>query len=354
MQLRKVLPMQINFEIRNLLEYFKKATITEIYNSTKPKVYFVDAASYNNLGDQAIAYAINVFLKEKALDYEYVEIPENQILRCLRNLKKQIKSQDIICLSGGGNMGNLYPRYESIRRKIIKNFPDNKIIIFPQTIDYENDNYGVREKKRSSKIYNDHKNLLICAREEKSFKIMNKIYNHVILVPDIVMYLNGHVAKYNEIKKCGIGLCLRDDKESILSIKEKENICSLLKLNGHKISKLTTMASKEIGVINKDTREEIVKNKIEEFSRYQIVITDRLHGVIFSILAGTQCIAIDNTNQKVSGVLELVKSSITNVIILKKPTEKDLMRAIAKLHERTPQFSKIDLNLYNMLIEELW
>ena len=349
MQLRKLLPMDINFEIRNLLEYFKKPTITDSPNSTKPTVYFVDAASYNNLGDQAIAYAINVFLKEKALNYEYVEISENELLRCLRNLKKQIKSQDIICLSGGGNMGNLYPRYESIRRKVIKNFPDNKIIIFPQTIDYENDNYGIREKKCSTKLYNNHKNLLICAREQKSFNIMSKIYNNVILVPDIVLYLNGSIGRCDEIKRYGIGVCLRDDKESILSIKDKENICSLLKLNAYKISQLTTTALKEIGVINRDIRQEMVQNKIKEFSQYEIVITDRLHGMIFSILAGVPCIAFDNSNQKISGVFKVVENEFKNVKIIEKDDISNIQKIIKKLNILDKKEFNIEENFKNLI-----
>lgn len=154
---------------------------------------FLDAASYNNLGDQAIAYAMSEFLKNEFKDYKYIEVSDNEIVRNIKYIRKNTNSKDIICLTGGGNMGTLYPRYEAIRRMIIKNFPNNKIVIFPQTIDYENNKYGKKEFEKSKKIYNKHRKLLICARENRSYKIMKEAYNNVILVPDIVLYLIGRI-----------------------------------------------------------------------------------------------------------------------------------------------------------------
>ena len=46
------------------------------------------------------------------------------------------------------------------------------------------------------------------------------------------------------------------------------------------------------------------KNKINEFADVQLVITDRLHSMIFSIIGGTKCIAFDNKTKKVSGVYD--------------------------------------------------
>lgn len=51
-----------------------------------------------------------------------------------------------------------------------------------------------------------------------------------------------------------------------------------------------------------DEREPIVKSKLKEFSNSQIVVTDRLHGMIFAALTGTPCIALNNSDRKVEGV----------------------------------------------------
>lgn len=318
MEVKKILPIEINFELKNFFEKFKKRTIKNF--SKNKKIIFCDAASYNNLGDQAISYAISLLIRDKFSDYEYIEITEKDFLRNFKYLRKHIKEDDIICLSGGGNMGNLYPRYEAIRRKVIKSFKNNKIVIFPQTIDYENDKYGKYEKERSKKIYNYNNNLLVCAREIKSYKNMSEMYNNVILVPDIVFYLynNKEIVPQNNNKNdiMRIGICLREDRESTLKNNERQEIMNSLENEKYQLVKLTTMSN--ANYINYENRPKELWQKLKEFSDCDFIITDRLHGMIFSILCNKPCIVFDNTNKKVSGVLETVKDYFFDVYFFKK------------------------------------
>ena len=46
---------------------------------------------------------------------------------------------------------------------------------------------------------------------------------------------------------------------------------------------------------------------MSEFASCKLVITDRLHGMIFSAITGTKCFALDNLSKKVSGGYEWVK-----------------------------------------------
>ena len=56
-----------------------------------------------------------------------------------------------------------------------------------------------------------------------------------------------------------------------------------------------------------EEREQSVREKLEEFSQAELVITDRLHGMIFSAITSTPCIAMDNLSRKVSGGYEWLK-----------------------------------------------
>ena len=49
-----------------------------------------------------------------------------------------------------------------------------------------------------------------------------------------------------------------------------------------------------------------MEKKLLEFSRAKLIITDRLHGMIFAALAETPCIALDNLSKKVSGVYQWI------------------------------------------------
>ena len=57
-------------------------------------------------------------------------------------LKKMLNKKDVLILTGGGNFGNQYMDDEKIRRLVIQKFPQNKIIMFPQTMYFTNDAIG--------------------------------------------------------------------------------------------------------------------------------------------------------------------------------------------------------------------
>ncbi|WP_304309931.1 polysaccharide pyruvyl transferase family protein [Bifidobacterium tibiigranuli] len=66
-------------------------------------------------------------------------------------------------------------------------------------------------------------------------------------------------------------------------------------------------------------REALVINKIREFQCAELIITDRLHGMVFAALAGTPCIAFNNTDHKVQGVYEWL-SSLPYITFVENPS----------------------------------
>lgn len=294
--LKRILPITVNYKIRNFYKYIFQRKPKFNFDFTKKHVFFLDAPEYLNYGDQAIAFAMEKFMKENFSDFEQIEFQEDNFLYYINWIKKHISNEDIICLTGGGNMGTMYQKYEAIRRIIIQNFPNNKIIIFPQTITYDTNKYDEKELNRAINTYNKHKNLLIMAREIKSYNLMKSYFynNEVILSPDIVLYLN-----YSSLceRKENVGICLRSDKESILSEIDKDNIYT----EYCNYSKLSTVSNKSVRIDNYNREEEVI-SKLKEFADKSLIITDRLHGMIFAFITNTPCIALNNTNGKVKGV----------------------------------------------------
>ena len=88
-------------------------------------------------------------------------------------IKAKTNRNDIILIHGGGFLGTLWMGQELHVRKIIETFPNNKIIILPQTIFYGEDEESKRQFELSKKIYGKHKDLHIFAREEISYNIIN-------------------------------------------------------------------------------------------------------------------------------------------------------------------------------------
>ena len=48
-------------------------------------------------------------------------------------------------------------------------------------------------------------------------------------------------------------------------------------------------------------REEKTKEYLRFFASHSLIVTDRFHGVLFSVITGTPCIALKNNNGKVAG-----------------------------------------------------
>lgn len=270
------------------------------------KIIIMGIPHHGNIGDNAIAIAEEELIKKFFPQYELYMMQEKYLDICVNKVKKFINNEDIIFLHGGGNIGDTYERPEKGRREVIKAFPNNKIIIFPQTAYFSDTEKGKEELQKSKEIYNEHKNLIILAREEKSYGFMKKnFYNcKIYLTPDIVMTLNKNKLSSRE----GALLLFRTDTEKTL---ENSNIEKIKEIAKNKFGNYT-MSDMNLGSgivdIGGKKREEVLNNKFQQFQTAQIAITDRLHGMIFAAITETPCIVFGNFNHKISESYKWLKN----------------------------------------------
>lgn len=253
---------------------------------------------HGNLGDNAIAMTEEKFLKDNLKGYDIYTVPERNLHLCADKLKKYIKPDDVLFMHGGGNIGDTYERPEKGRRKVIQNFPNNKIIIFPQTVYYSDTDLGRKELEISKEIYNNHPDLTMIAREEKSYEFMKKHFTNakIILTTDIVMYLDKtDLSKKRE----GAILALRTDREKVFTETNKIEAENIVKKYYDKISITDTNIRDINNNIFETEREAILDEKFAEFQTAELAITDRLHGMIFATITSTPCVAFTNFNFKI-------------------------------------------------------
>lgn len=300
--MKKYIPINLKINLKYLLSPRIRGEYQQYLG--KKKVIVTMGADYGNLGDIAITYAQKEYLKNKYPDYEVIELPISKTFTHLKALKKVCSSEDIITTIGGGNMGDLYDDLEYSRQFIIKNFPKNKIISFPQTIDFSETKEGKKKLKRAIKVYSHHKNLTIVAREKVSYERMKKVYskNNVVLSPDIVMSLNMIEPQF---EREGITICLRNDKEKLIDSKSQSELISKLENTYSNVQYYDT----HIGInhVEDPQREEELLNIWTAFKKSKVVITDRLHGMIFCYITKTPCVVLPNNNHKVKGCFEWIK-----------------------------------------------
>lgn len=270
--------------------------------TSKPKIFIFLAADYGNLGDVAITYAQHEYLKDKFNEYEIVEIPISKTLTGIKGVKKIINQTDIVTIIGGGNIGDLYDDIEFLRQLVIVNFPNNRIISFPQTVDFSNTKFGKERLRIAKRIYSKHKDLTIAAREEKSHQFLLNHFsnNNIIKIPDIAFTLNYN---HNCLRE-SITVCVRNDKESTNS-KEINKLINRLRENKININIIDTHVGNVY--IDYDNRDKYLSDILDTFSSSQLIITDRLHGMIFAYITRTPAIVFDNTNNKISQSYEWIK-----------------------------------------------
>jgi pyruvyl transferase EpsI len=303
----KLLPFRIKYDILLCLQRFKALSYFKNINIdiAKNQVYIFLAADYGNLGDVAITYAQTKFLQKNS-DYQVIEIPISQSLEGLWFVKKHIKTGDLVSTVGGGNMGDIYGQIEYIRQLTIRFFPDNKIISFPQTFDFSETARGQKALKLAKKTYNNHKNLHIVAREQTSFNLMRKNFSkaQVLLTPDIVLSLD----KTEPAKpRKGVLICMRKDAEKSLTDAQSDFIIQTIKNHYSDVRFYDTHIHKN--KLSVKDREEALQEIWNAFKSSELVVTDRLHGMIFCHITGTPTLVFQNNNHKVRETFEWIKEN---------------------------------------------
>lgn len=273
--------------------------------SSKPRCFIFLAADYGNLGDVAITFAQKEFLRTKFPGYDVIEIPAVDTQPAIHWLKRSIEPQDIITIVGGGNMGDMYGDIELHRLMVVESFTNNRIVLFPQTIDYSNSLEAQWLLKYSQKVYGSHDNLLMMAREQVSYQTMKRLYPTVSvrLTPDIVMTLDQRISTVN--RKNIVTCCMRSDGEKADNDLMYRRVIDIVGKKGLDIQYYDTH-------IGGDRYDEFEKySELEklwiQFRTSKLVVTDRLHGMIFAFITGTPAIVFRNSNFKVKDCFRWIK-----------------------------------------------
>ncbi|RIX27019.1 polysaccharide pyruvyl transferase family protein [Sphingomonas edaphi] len=262
-----------------------------------PRVFFFLAADYGNLGDIAITFAQRTFLADTLPEHALVTIPISKTLSSLAAVRASACSSDIIALVGGGNTGEIYSDIEWLRRRIISRFSDLPIIAFPQSVDLAT-RRDQKSKAHFFRPYLKHPQLSLSLREQRSFDLVNEIWpdpSRLIFAPDIVLSQN-FVSK--DFQRRGVVLSMRSDRERDRGREVDDAITSAISSRFQVITRRDT----ELGCRFEswESAEDALHAHLDAYRKAELVITDRLHGMILAERTGTPVLCFDNSNRKIS------------------------------------------------------
>jgi exopolysaccharide biosynthesis predicted pyruvyltransferase EpsI/cellulose synthase/poly-beta-1,6-N-acetylglucosamine synthase-like glycosyltransferase len=315
-----------------------------------PKIFLVDTPEHPNIGDAAIACGEYEFIRKYYANYKIVEVSDCSFEQRYKQMRAIISNDDIIFIHGGGNLGTLYLHHEQIRRRVLSDYPNNKTVILPQTIYFSEDIAGHNELKVSVDIYNQHKKLVLLTRGLKSLEFARKHFTNARCANalDAALMLNG---KFSFDRK-GILLCVRDLADESGFNQEEYNLIHeiIFKIDrefckSNNIHESSDHSKLDIPQI---IRRPIVDDEIKLFAKHKIVVTDRLHGLIFAILTHTPCILLSAYNQKISEFSEQFHDS--NAIFF---LDKNLNKIEDAVHEamliKNPVYPILDRQPFDMM-----
>lgn len=266
--------------------------------SNKSRVFYLGITEQPNLGDMAQHFCISKWLDENFPDRAILKYESSVITFEKSNfisvMKQYFKEDDYIVFQSGYCTQDLGGDHPLLHRLIIEAFPDAKILMMPQTIFFKEE----KNRKKCADNHNKAANMLFLARDKDSYEMAKEMFQtpRVALFPDIVTTLIGEKQFTND--RSGVCVCTRNDGEKFYADAE--------------IAQLVNKLSADTRVIEKDTQglvhyEKIrsnlsyyIWNEIESYSHFKVTITDRYHGTIFSLCAGTPVIIIKTTDHKVT------------------------------------------------------
>ncbi|MBD2346617.1 polysaccharide pyruvyl transferase family protein [Anabaena subtropica FACHB-260] len=170
---------------------------------------FLDYPAYPNIGDHLIWLGGVFYLtKVKGVKIQYASsVGDFSPI----TLKEKANNSPIV-LTGGGNLGDLWPDYQNFREYIISTYRDRPIVILPQSI-YFHDSANL---KKAADIFNRHPNLTIFTRDDYSYKLARDAFDkcQIFKAPDMAFQMTDLPGINNIVSpKSSILYLCRQDKE---------------------------------------------------------------------------------------------------------------------------------------------
>lgn len=284
----------------NFIKHIKLLCFMDYYfKAQNVQAILLNTPLHGNIGDHAIAVAEKEILSSMGIGV--LDFPWEK--RYFNVLAKLTPKDKVVLVHGGGYIGDLWINEEEKLERILQAFKNHRIIIMPQTVHFDLETEEGRELfARAKQIFYAHPSLTVFLREKISFEFMRKNMPevHAELVPDVVMMLQPDVT----IPRSGILVCLRSDQEKTMSEENRSMLLTLLNKNYDRITYSDMVENKNIGP---EESHRMVQLKLREFAASELVITDRLHGMIFAAVTETPCIVLNSRSHKIRGCYEWLK-----------------------------------------------
>lgn len=287
---------------RNQLQCLIKDTLVSLIDSD---YHLFDLPYHSNIGDALIWEGELEFLK--TIEYKCKSFSSN--LTDVRRNRK-ISDGEVILFHGGGNIGSLYQEHLDYLVELVNYYPNNRIIVFPQTVYFKD-----LDNNESLRMLSKHQDLHFCSRDKRGFDVLSKFLKNVYLLPDMAFFIPLKLFERYYVKDIKESLYLKRCDGELLDSENpvKTDFVKDWPTFEHRINdglfiakildnlaKLNFPLSKKIWnwYAMKVYKNDLLKIGITFVKSYDPIYTTRLHVMILSLLCGKEVTVIDNNYGK--------------------------------------------------------
>lgn len=275
--------------------------------SAKKRIFIIGSEDLNNIGNLHIAISIKEYLNDILPDYAMIEITVSEYRSIRKVLPFIIRKSDVICIPDGGDDGDTALFMDTIRKEIVKKYNRNRLVIFAQTLNYDSSIAGIYassedgiQLKQTQSLISKCRNITLCVKDRHSYDFAKQYFDCVVVfIPDIILYSNYSRSYLVECK--GAMLLLQSDAKGIWSEDNRRWIEAIVLQHGWNIRYNDLQLILDISVFDRKDVLDAFLRKIEEA---EVVITDRIYGMLFCAITQTPCIAISDKNHSLESAYE--------------------------------------------------
>lgn len=282
----------------------------------RKKIFLINVPEHTNLGDQAQFHCICKWITNEFRDYSLVTVPSlsvfpgfhSSLLIGVRafidtlaymSVKFALRKNDIVICHSGYLFVDHHSGWPTVARVIIEN-PFAKVVILPQTFNF----HTPVVRQFVAKTFSSE-NVFLACRDKVSFHAASELLlkANICCYPDVVTTLIGTRTYRGERK--GVLFCIRNDIEGHYSIGAIES------LRDYFCDYPTQIVDTDVKTSRfklNSRRHKMIDDMIEMLSKYKVIITDRYHGTIFSLIASTPVVIIDSADHKLSSGVNWFKN----------------------------------------------
>jgi exopolysaccharide biosynthesis predicted pyruvyltransferase EpsI len=289
-----------------------RATLSEELAGVR-RVALLDFPNHPNIGDSAIWLGERAALRSLGVEVAYACDQRSYVPAQLR---AALGPEDAILLHGGGNLGDLYPRFQRLRERVLADFPDRLTIQLPVTVT----RMSAATERRMRELAGRHRRLRVLARDEPARRwFAERLGIAARLCPDPAFCLGPQPRGDRD----GVLWLARSDDESLGAASEppdgvRAGDWPAPSFAWHRRRMLSRRASFAISALPWASGRlwrpatalygrlaaERVGTGLRLLGGARAVVTDRLHAHILSLLCGVPHVLRDNSTGKVRGCVD--------------------------------------------------